>query len=524
MKYLTSIFAGLIALLPVLTLPVPTAAQTPDEQGPVRLLDFRKLGIDPKTGEVLVPHRTWRAEATAKNELPLSVDHNKSSYFPPIISQIGGSCAQASTIGYMCTYELNRLLDRPADRPEHRLSYLFTWNLINGGIDQGSIGKDGMDIAFNSGLMSEADFPSQTSPYQFKWATGYDKYYRALQNRVVKFNDITVDSEEGVLQLKQYLYNKNKPGESGGIVIFSSQAEGWIFNDNYNGPSETGYTSLLTRLATNGPHGMTITGYDDLIEFTAPDGSLQKGAFIVTNTHGTFRHDHGKFYLPYWFFTHNDQTENLSPLVVGADMATSHPQLLFKVNFEYSSRDDLEFRLGVSPNPTDHLPVHDYQTSLFNHQGGDHPMQGAYAEPAMEVAFDFSRRIPLVEKMETPTYFLSIIRANRGSVHGKGKLYSVSVYDYRKDAEHPEIHTQHFGGIEIPEGKSVYRIPTTEAEKCSCSPVEWLSQNGKPVAAPFVIKTAKGKYAKVRFGEYDRKSGTLTIRYVYNPNGGRQLK
>ena len=37
--------------------------------------------------------------------LPSSVDNSKEKYFPPIFSQIGNSCSQASSIGYVFTYE-----------------------------------------------------------------------------------------------------------------------------------------------------------------------------------------------------------------------------------------------------------------------------------------------------------------------------------------------------------------------------------------------------------------------------------
>ena len=49
---------------------------------------------------------------------------------------MGGSCAQASGIGYMFTYEINRLLDRDAHASaDHRFSYQFSWNLLNDGQD-----------------------------------------------------------------------------------------------------------------------------------------------------------------------------------------------------------------------------------------------------------------------------------------------------------------------------------------------------------------------------------------------------
>ena len=37
-------------------------------------------------------------------ELPQYVDNSVNKYFPPIIDQYGGSCAQASSIGYVFTY------------------------------------------------------------------------------------------------------------------------------------------------------------------------------------------------------------------------------------------------------------------------------------------------------------------------------------------------------------------------------------------------------------------------------------
>ena len=77
----------------------------------------------------------------AQESMPAGVDNSKLKYFPPLINQIGGSCAQASYIGYMFTYEMNRLLDRDASASkDYQFSYLYTWNFINDGKDEGSLG------------------------------------------------------------------------------------------------------------------------------------------------------------------------------------------------------------------------------------------------------------------------------------------------------------------------------------------------------------------------------------------------
>ena len=70
-------------------------------------------------------------ECRAQQTPPSSVDNSLLKYFPTVIDQIGGSCAQASYIGYMFTYEMNRLLDRDGSTPDHQFSYLYTFTLQN---------------------------------------------------------------------------------------------------------------------------------------------------------------------------------------------------------------------------------------------------------------------------------------------------------------------------------------------------------------------------------------------------------
>ena len=96
--------------------------------------------VEAQTG---VPARPWSAPADDVS-LPEAVDNSILEAFPPIFNQIGGSCAQAATIGYMFTYEVNSLLGRKADVPENRFSYLYSWNFINGGKDEGSLSWDGI--------------------------------------------------------------------------------------------------------------------------------------------------------------------------------------------------------------------------------------------------------------------------------------------------------------------------------------------------------------------------------------------
>lgn len=466
------------------------------------------------------------AQSTGEN-MPSSVDNSLLKYFPPLIDQIGGSCAQASYIGYMFTYEMNRILDRDASATkDNQFSYLYTWNFINGGQDEGSLGVEGLQIAFEGGIATEADFPSQYTSSQFKWTSGYDNYLKAIHYRVKKIRFFEVLDRAGVDEVRHYLWNRGEEGQPGGIVTFSSRSSGWSIDANYSGPSETGYRALLTELAPSGAHAMTIVGYDDTVEFTAPDGKLTHGAFIVCNSWGTYyyKHDRGRFYLPYWFWEQADRDRSaLGADMVGTDVEYREPKVVFRVKVDYSSRDDLAFRIGVSNKASDSAPAHDYAVPVANHQGGDFPMQGNNSSSEIEFAFDFSSYISAIDDSAEPKFFLTVSRNRRGNVYGEGRILGFSVYDYRGTS--PKVYScEGISGTELKNGDNIFSIETVPSKKTSCSPVEWLGTSGQPAAAPLVLKTADGKYAKLRFSDYDREKGTIKLKYVYAPDGSRRLE
>lgn len=471
----------------------------------------------------------WKSPAKlAAQELPASVDNSTSVHFPPIFNQIGGSCAQASSIGYMFTYEMNALLDRDASIPENRFSYLYSWNLVNEGKDQGTFYNDGIQIAASHGIITEADFPAQVSYIYFKWASGFEKYLRAIKYKADKFVNLSITDSTSLYTIKEYLYNKGENGKDGGVLTFGSQATGWKFNTNYEGPSETGYKAVLTKLAYDGGHAMTIVGYDDLIEFERPDGKISKGAFIAVNSYGDdyWYHDKGRYYLPYWFFISEHSSTNLSNDLLGVvPKYDENPKIVFKVALEYSSRDDLSFRYGVSGNNSDMTPKHDYKFPILNNQGGDHPMQGWGSSTFIEFAMDFSRYAERAEETETPNWFLTVERAQRGTKLGEGIMRSFEVYDYRKDPNNPVIYKhEEINAVAIEKGSNMFNIPFGQADKCSFSTIEWLNKSKQPIASPYIIRTADGKYAKVRFSEYDRENGTIKIKYVYAPSGSTNVE
>ena len=472
-----------------------------------------------------------RSALRVTSELPQSVDNSLSKYFPPLIDQKGGSCAQASAIGYMYTYEMNRLLDRDASAsPANRFSYQYTYNFVNEGKDNGSLSWEGLSLATDNGVITEEDWP-ESGPTSFKWATGYEKYLTAIHYRARTFDRIPLEKWEDLPGLKQFLYNRGTNGSAGGLVVFSGYAGNWTINQ-YDGPSATGYHRLLTQLGTDGGHALTIVGYDDLVEFTTPGGEVSKGAFIVVNTWGSYAHDRGRFYLPYWLYFNHSPKNLLSDFVTSVDPYYQEPQIVFKVGVECDSRDDLSFQIGVAPNQTDMRPTHQIQVSIADHQGGDHPMQGAWWPNDIEFGFDFSKVVKLMDGYDHPAYFLTVSRNKRGSQEATvARLTGLSVYDYRQGTGKTKVHVfdmeeaRQEGTVDFHTGYNTYRLSSIPPKKTSFSPVEWISaQTKQPVSAPLVVRTASGKYAKIRLSDYDRAAGTIHIKYVYNPEGGRNLK
>ena len=203
-----------------------------------------------------------------------------------------------------------------------------------------------------------------------------------------------------------------------------------------------------------------------------------------------------------------------------------HPDIVFRVALDYTSRDDISIRLGVSGKGSDTSPMYEYPSSIVYNQGGDYPMQGQYDDSAIEIAIDFSQYADKVAEMPEPNYFLTVTRSKFGNVLGEGTIESFSVYDFRENPDDPAVYTcEGIDSTPLAEGKNVFNIPTVEPDRCSYSPVQWINTlTGQPVAAPFVFRTADGKYAKVRFSDYDRENGTIRIRYVYAADGSHNLK
>ncbi len=464
----------------------------------------------------LIPE--WRPAARAGEEpLPVCVDNTTLKYFPQVFNQgSNNSCSQASGVRYVYSYEVNRLLDRDASDPANVFCYHFTWNFLNDGENQGSHAFLGYDLMKECGALNLVQMPDQAYSYaqQTQWLSGYQTYIDAMKFRVKGYSKINLKTRDGLNRLRRYLYDHGEGNASGGVVTISYKTDDWGYKV-YSGPRLTDIRSVVTKEGTDGPHAITVVGYDDTVEYDFDgNGTIsddERGALIFINSWGEDWGTAGKCYLPYSVVLAAPDDNGLSEGDADAYMVEPSfepPKMVFKVKMQYNRRNELSLMLGVSDGADALLPLYEMSPTLMNNQGGANPMQGYNAPEDIEIAFCFDRYYDRVCTFREPKFFLTVRRV---AARGKGKLVEFSVVDLVSGMEYKS--TQH--NLDLSGGQIVMTTGRTPVSVySSCSPWLWLVPGtSAPRPSTFVISTAKGQKRKFQVNGYDARSGKLTIKH-----------
>lgn len=392
----------------------------------------------------LIPYYKANSKANGGSEvLPEFIDNSNTKYFPPIFSQKGNSCAQASAIRYIFSYEINALRDKSAETNDNVYSSHFTWHFLNHGTDMGSFYWDGLEILKDAGVPSLKEFNDEYVGL-FRWMNGYNLYYSAMHNRVDKYFKIVSDTDAGIRQMKEYLFNRSGDSRQGGLLVFAAMVQGWELMEDYIGPSNSGYQCLLKKCARGGPHAMTIVGYDDAVKYDEnDDGAIdegERGAFICVNSWGNSWGANGRFYIPYSLFKkdlRDGGVGNGSKDVYGFSVKNVDPLLTFKVKIKHSSRDDFKIRVGMTNNENASEPTYTKVLKAFNHHGGNHPFGLEYVTKELEIGVDASDLLKHI-KGDKQSFFFELIPGKsfadpEGKNKGEGEILECSLIDYRKD-------------------------------------------------------------------------------------------
>ena len=242
--------------------------------------------------------------------LPAFVDNSDSPYFPKIGSQGQlGSCQYWAQVYYQFTYEMNRKMG-VATTPENSFSPQWTYNIVAGTDDVIGAYFDvftAMKVQGNV-FLSQVPYTLDTasySPAEDIWKTSIN--YRLKDYE--KFDDVGVDDkiitsvdDEDLTAIKSSLVN-------GDVITYSTYIESWNItrlkkNDAVPENAKFENQEVVRYLdGTNGPHRMTLVGYNDNIwtdindNNTVDDGEM--GAFKIANSWGDYWANKGFMWIAY---------------------------------------------------------------------------------------------------------------------------------------------------------------------------------------------------------------------------------
>ena len=400
------------------------------------------------------------------NELPVRVNNAETKYFPPVFNQDGGSCGSASRICYMFTHEINAFRDADAKLLTNRYPSHFVWLLTNGhsGKDEfvQFVGVPNAEVY--GGTTYSALFGNQdTSQDHFGWMQGYDKWYSAMWNRMLRPSNfpLSVQSEEGREAVKRWLYNHNGDTDfhAGGIVGIGVASGGdWKFIPKTPTNDNIGVTGkyYVNAWGQQVDHALTVVGYDDRIEFDL-DGNGVKGekdkdevgAWIVVNSWGDGWCNNGFIYCPYKYAGPVGKAQGgyWAPEIYKV-RKNYRPLRTIKIKMEYTRRSEIYLSAGVSTNLNATKPEQSVAFEHFKFAGDGNngnsnpapevPMLGRWADgklhyEPMEFGYDLTDLSAGYDKNQPLKYFFIV--ETRSWAEGEGKIHNASIIDYEFDKE-----------------------------------------------------------------------------------------
>jgi hypothetical protein len=201
-----------------------------------------------------------------KSTLPYMVDNSQQPYYRPIGWQAGYECGQSAGIAYNFTYELDRLRNVPANLPENQLVTHFSWDFLNNGQQYvGASAWDGYEVVRAAGTPNVTEYGGSLNFGGFtRWMTGYNLYYSSMHNRIENAYQVKVGTPDGLLTLKQWLYDHLEGSVVGGVANFYSG----YGSPNATLPAGTPEAGLAVYTTWGGTsHTWTVCGYNDSIRY-----------------------------------------------------------------------------------------------------------------------------------------------------------------------------------------------------------------------------------------------------------------
>ncbi|MEA3451383.1 MAG: hypothetical protein U9Q83_05710, partial [Bacteroidota bacterium] len=371
--------------------------------------------------------------------LPEILDNTDLKYFRPIFNQTNGCCAQASGVAYNFTYEMNRARNTSANVATNQYPSHYTYNFLNSG--RGSLGSwyfDGWNIIKANGCPS-VDLYGGLAQDTTYWMSGFSDYETSMNNKVVENFNIDVSTEQGLNNLKYWMYDHGDGSPDGGIVNFAAG----ISVSGYN----IVYDSIITRWASSVNHAMTFVGWNDLVGYDVNnDGQItnnidinddgvvdmkdwERGAMIMVNSWGEYWARSGKAYVLYRLLALPSSeggigTGNMVSSINVREQYTK--KLTMRVSMNHSERSRIKIVAGVSANTSASEPDYTISFPLFNYQGGLYNMRGENNTDDIEFSLDITSLLNNINSGENAKFFLQVYEDDK-SADASGSITQFSI-------------------------------------------------------------------------------------------------
>ncbi len=455
------------------------------------------------------PPRNILGKIRAK-PLPDKVDNSATTHFRPVFEQKGGSCAQASSIGYAFTYELNYLRGLPGNVADNQYPYDFTYNLVNAGSgNNGSYPTQAWAIAKSLGIPNVTSYGGFGLGKFKQWVSGYSIYYNAMTNRISGDFTINTSKPEGVTKMKQWLYDHQNGSSQGGCLVMCYNATGEALATIKPGLPEAG-KKIMYQFGYDGGHAITIVGYNDSVcydfnkdgKFTNSSATDVKtweiGAYLIVNSWGTSFGNSGKALIPYRLLAdpNNGVWESKLYGMKTLEEKVFKPLLTYKIVMSHSQRNQIRMKAGYANSATASAATDtlmNFAKAFSSSMSGALPMQGITSDP-IEIGLDVSSFAPKLTNSEV-SFFLVI--ESRG---GTGNVSSFSVLDYTGSETPVEIPCSRTN-VDLPTGTTTLKITRT------MQPIMALTPNGSE-------QLERGRTFTITW--YDRLSENVKIELLKN--------
>lgn len=329
--------------------------------------------------------------------LPSHVDNSSLPSFPPIGDQgQEGCCVAFGSTYYQATHEVG-LVNGTNNKASSNgiLSPKWTYNMINGGGDNGSYPPQAFDLLSKNGAVSITKLPYKAGDF-LAWDLETEHWIDAISNRTSGpqfVKGLGGKDPQNLTQIKQLLAN-------GHILTFATFADSWVPAVVKRDPSPNAKNQFVGQAAISwvngmqGGHYVTIVGYDDDVWIDVNSSGKvdagEKGAFLVANSWGTGWGANGFVWVSYDAFLEKSAVVNgpnkgrvgmadaMNSLAVAITAKAHHysPKVIAEFGLISTARDQVGISAGISDTKKT-APSTIFTSGAIKYQGGAYEFNGS---------------------------------------------------------------------------------------------------------------------------------------------------